>query len=149
MDDLVGGWASDDHGRLREIAALAVVIALAMAVAGAVVGSVIVGFRGTGVFLSEFVRARPDPRRGDRRPGAPEPAYNCMRSGSCAGRAQQQRGAWDAMQDGRRRTAAFAAGQDGAWMPLGIGALIGGVVGTGVGAVITFVVTLPILLVAR
>jgi hypothetical protein len=147
MDDLIGGMLM--LTAVCAIIALAIAVAVAMAGLGAAVGSVLVGLRGTGVFIGDFAQRVRSRGAADRQPVAPEPAFQLYALGQL--RADVRRSgelAWDAMQDARRLTSTFAAKCDGAWMPLGVGALIGGVLGTGVGAVITGVLTLPIFLVS-
>jgi hypothetical protein len=93
------------------------------------------------------VQARGGP---DRKPRPPEPAFELYALAQM-GRDVRRSGekAWTAMLQLRQRVDVFAADyMEGARMPLGIGAIIGGYVGLGVGAVVCFALMLPVLLVA-
>lgn len=145
MDDLIGGMLMLTV--VCAIVALAIAVAVAMIGLGAVVGSVIVGARGTGAFVAELVTRVRTRGAADRQPLPPEPAYPLYALGQLRSDVRRSvERAWDAMQAARRMTAQFSASCTGAWTPLGIGALIGGVIGTGVGAVISALLTLPIFL---
>jgi Double-GTPase 2 len=148
MDDLVGGLAL-----LVAAACVAMVlIAAAMAVvaASAVVGSSIVGGQGALVFTSELGRRVKTRGGADRKPRPPEPAFE-LYALSQMSRDIRHSGeqAWVAMLALRQKVDVFAARyMEGAKMPLGIGAIIGGYVGLVLGAVVCFVLMLPVLLVA-
>jgi hypothetical protein len=147
MDDLFGGLIM-----LTVVAclvALAIAIALAMVAAAAVVGSVVVGVRGTGIFLSTLT-GRVRTRGGaNRRPHPPEPAFELYALGQLRRDLRASLDdAWAAMQDGRRAASNFADGCDGWMTPLGLGALLGALAGTVVGVALCGLLTLPVLLAA-
>src|SRR4051794_22696539 len=145
MDDLIGGMLMLTV--VVGIVALAIAIALAMAALGAIVGSVVVGLRGTGVVIGELAGRVRTRGAADRQPLAPEPAFELYALGQLRRDVRRSiERAWKGMQDARRMTADFADRCDGPWMPLGIGALVGGALGTIVGALISVVLCLPVLL---
>lgn len=148
MDELIGGMLL--MMAVAAAVAAAIAIALAMVAASAAVGSAIVGVRGSGEFMSTL--GRRVRRRGAhaRKPLAPEPAFE-LYALSQLQRDIRSSGedAWVAMQGMKRVTDEFASKHtEGMTMPLGIGALVGGFVGMALGAVISGLIALPVLLVS-
>ncbi len=148
MDDLLGGLLLMFAVALAVMAAVAV--AMAMVAASAAVGSVIVGVRGAGEFATTLTR-RVRTRGGAARiPLAPEPAFELYALAQLQRDLRSSGGdAWVAMQGMKQITDAYGAHhKEGAMLPLGIGALVGGFVGLGVGAVISGLLALPVLVVS-
>lgn len=148
MDDLIGGLF------LMMVAAIAiaaaVAAALAMVAAAAVIGSAMVGVRGTAEFLASLGRRARSRGGSNRSPLAPEPAYELYvlhqlrRDLRSAGE-----DAWASMQRTRQLTVDFSErNSEGVRLPLGIGALVGGVLGMAFGAVISALLALPVLVVS-
>lgn len=148
MEDLIGGL-------LLVMAAMAAIslliaVALGMVAASALAGVTVVGLRGTVEFLRSLAQ-RVQTRGGTARtPLPPEPAYELYvlhqlrRDLRSAGE-----DAWTSMMQLRAWTAQFASRHgEGVTMPLAIGAVVGGYVGTGVGAAVSILLALPVLLVA-
>jgi hypothetical protein len=148
MDDLIGGLL------MLMVAAVVIgaliAVALGMVAVSAGVGSLIVGLRGTAEFLASLTRRVRSRGGAARQPLAPEPAYELYVLGQLRRDLRSAADdAWAAMQSTRALTAQFAASHDeGVTLPLGIGALVGGYVGTAVGVVIGALLTLPVLIVA-
>jgi hypothetical protein len=148
MDDLISGLLL---AMLVGIAvAVAIAVAFTMVAAAVVVGSLVVGLRGTGAFLSSLT-TRVRTRGGStRQPLPPEPAYELyvlspFRKDLRAAAEE----AWAAMQATRQLTVDFYVGHnEGATLPLGIGALVGGGVGVAIGALVCALLTLPVVIVS-
>lgn len=147
MDDLVGGLMLLVAGAC--VAMILIAVALAIVAASAAIGSVIVGGSGAFVFLAELwsrIQTRGGP---DRKPCPPEPAFELYALAQIGRDVKYSAGkAWEAMLELRARVDVFAAQyMEGAKMPIGIGAVVGGYVGLGLGALLCLCVTLPLLLV--
>src|SRR4051794_17975161 len=126
MDDLISGLLL---AMLVGIAvAVAIAVAFTMVATAAVVGSLFVGLRGTGAFLSSLTMRVRTRGGSTRQPLPPEPAYELyvlspFRKDLRAAAEE----AWAAMQATRQLTVDFYGGHnEGATLPLGIGALVGG-----------------------
>lgn len=148
MDELIGGMLLLLVAGV--VISLLIAVALAMVSLAAVVGSLMVGVGGAWEFVMSLGRRVRSRGGADRRVLTPEPAFELYVLGQL-GRDLRSAGtdAWGVMQRLRGLTGKFAADHgDGMTLPLGIGALVGGFVGTGLGAVVAGLLTLPVLIVA-
>jgi len=144
MDELIGFFF------MAILIGIALFVAALMAAAGAVVGSAIVGLGGTWEFLRSAGRRIATRGGEDRRPLAPEPAFELYVAGQL-GRDLRSAAddSWQSMQRLRATTVTFwESHREGMGMPLGIGALVGGFVGIALGAVVAAILTLPVVIVA-
>jgi hypothetical protein len=148
MDDLIGGLF------IMMVAAVAIacliMLALAMVAAAAVIGSALVGLRGIAEFLASLWRRASSRGADARRPLAPEPAFELYVLGQFRrDLVSAGEDAWASMERARQLTVDFGeANKEGVRMPLGIGAVVGGMVGMTFGVVICAVLALPVLIVA-
>lgn len=146
MDELLGGMFL--FAAAAVVVAVVIAVAVAMAAAGATVGALGAGILGISAFWSSFGTSVVHRGGARRKPKDPEPAYELYVLG------QMRRDlklafedCWTALNQFRASCSRFAdKWSDGMTMPLGIGVVVGGYLGTAVAALIAWLAALPIVI---